>query len=149
MLYDSFVSSLTLSTLDGDPAPGDAAVVAGWGVVTTLGPKPDEPRFASVPVMSNEECSSAYEGVDDHVIDPGMLCAGNGGKDACQVGACNIVGNQNATPVWQGDSGGPLYCEGDRPCGIVSWGESCAQEESPGVSVRVSHFLNWRKEKRI
>ena len=54
-----------------------------------------------------------------------MLCAGEEGKDACS-----------------GDSGSPLTCEGVF-CGIVSWGEGCAEAEYPGVYTEVAYFVDW------
>lgn len=30
--------------------------------------------------------------------------------------------------------------------GVVSWGENCAKMHSPGVTFRVSGFLDWIKE---
>lgn len=60
--------------------------------------------------------------------DDNMLCAGAPGKDSCQ-----------------GDSGGPMVLRDGPPVlvGIVSWGKECANEEHPGVYVRVASYLDW------
>jgi len=61
-----------------------------------------------------------------------MMCAGfkEAGKDSCK-----------------GDSGGPLISEKKTQLweliGIVSWGESCAAANSPGVYVRLNEVAQW------
>ena len=50
--------------------------------------------------------------------------------------------------VLQGDSGGPLTCDSNGThviYGLVSWGDSCAAQNKPGVYARVSHYLSWIK----
>lgn len=114
------------------------ATVAGWG--STAFYRTSDSRVlqhVSVPVLSNEECSSAYSRVrgaaflargTDHIV-----CAGlrEGGKDACL-----------------GDSGGPLMLKGDDDdswtvIGIVSLGYKCAEPGYPGVYTRVTHYISW------
>ncbi|HEX2131083.1 MAG TPA: serine protease [Actinophytocola sp.] len=106
-------------------AEGATSTVLGWGV-TDSGSPSDTLRKVSVPVTSDDTCSSAYPGSYDPAS---MVCAGlpEGGKDSCQ-----------------GDSGGPLEgvtADGTRKLiGIVSWGQGCAEPNFPGVYGRVAAF---------
>ena len=85
-------------------------------------------RYVMVPTITNDDCNIYYEGRILH----SMVCAGYpgvGGKDSCT-----------------GDSGGPLVCNENGQAvlaGVVSWGDSCAKPEKPGVYSRVTHVLNW------
>lgn len=103
-------------------ATGTMATVLGWGRTSAGGARSDTLRSAQVPVVSDSDCSAAYDSYDSKT----MLCAGypEGGVDACQ-----------------GDSGGPLMV-GDTIIGIVSWGEGCAQAGKPGVYTRVSSYAD-------
>lgn len=115
------------------PSVGDltgvTTTVTGWGNRDPNGQDfPARLHEVEVSVISNAECSQAYNTLTDN-----MLCAGvpGGGKDSCQ-----------------GDSGGPLVYQdvisGEwRQVGIVSFGIGCAEAEHPGVYARVSRYLNW------
>jgi hypothetical protein len=84
-----------------------------------------------VPYLNDSLCNEAYNGG----IAPSMMCYGEGGKDSCQ-----------------GDSGGPIMCGSGanrKLCGIVSWGQGCAQEGSPGVYTEVSYYTEWIKEATV
>ena len=91
---------------------------------------PENSQYVMVPTITNDACNNktAYDGQITH----SMICAGypgEGGKDSCQ-----------------GDSGGPLVCNENEQAvlaGVVSWGDSCAKPEKPGVYSRVTYVLNW------
>ncbi len=112
---------------------GVTSTVTGWG--NTLGqPNPGGINYPSalheveVPIISNQACSTSYDGITDN-----MLCAGftAGGKDSCQ-----------------GDSGGPLVVRNNalnrwEQAGVVSFGSGCARPNFPGIYTRVSRYTDW------
>ncbi|KAJ6663654.1 hypothetical protein lerEdw1_009733 [Lerista edwardsae] len=107
------------------PVARTSCLVSGWGkTVWAKGPK--KLRCLKVPVLSDFECEGYYQ----NRITSNMFCAGykEGGKDSCQ-----------------GDSGGPLVCNGELT-GIVSWGDGCALENSPGVYTKVCKYNAWIDE---
>jgi trypsin len=99
---------------------GTKTTVLGWGRTTDGGEQSRYLLAASVPVMADKDCKSAYKAYNADA----MVCAGlpQGGVDTCQ-----------------GDSGGPLVIDG-RLAGISSWGEGCAAPGKPGVYTRVSAY---------
>ncbi len=108
---------------------GLSATVIGWGDQNSDPKKPSnypiDLKQASVPIVAQNTCSTAYTGITAR-----MICAGfaKGGIDSCQ-----------------GDSGGPLLVSSGlagiwRQAGVVSFGEGCALPNFPGVYTRVSEF---------
>ena len=83
-----------------------------------------------VNIVDHFTCNQSYQKAINSInIDENMICAVDTGKDACY-----------------GDSGGPLVClDGSKPVlsGIVSFGESCANNKFPGVYTKVSSYLSW------
>ena len=113
------VQPITLT--NSEPIPGQNAVVTGWGTLASdTYDLPLQLQVVNVPIVSREECNTAYEEYDG--ITENMICAAvlGGGKDACQ-----------------GDSGGPLVVDGNL-AGIVSWGVGCAEPQYPGVYSNVA-----------
>ncbi|MFE2180231.1 S1 family peptidase [Streptomyces sp. NPDC059455] len=109
----------------GDQAyrPGERAAVYGWGDTEGDGTYASSLRTATVRVLADSVCETAYPGNAEGDYDPrSMVCAGlpDGGRDACQ-----------------GDSGGPLVVRGQL-VGLVSWGSGCAVAGRPGVYTRIS-----------
>lgn len=122
------------------PAP-ILATVSGWGDTRAEsagsqgldGAYPTALRATQLPLVSQGACEAVYGGtLSSQPITPRMLCAGvpGGGRDSCF-----------------GDSGGPLVVDRSTPAqapgdyilaGLVSFGEGCAQAETPGVYTSIA-----------
>jgi secreted trypsin-like serine protease len=105
-------------------------IVAGWGTTTFGGSSPDLLMQASILLMDRCKHIPSY-----HYDDNKQICAGNHEytKDSCQ-----------------GDSGGPLMYEVNNVwtvAGVVSFGDGCAKQGSPGVYARVQHYEQWIQSK--
>ncbi|OXA51279.1 Transmembrane protease serine 11B-like protein [Folsomia candida] len=133
---------------------GKSATVAGWGLNSsnasvTMGTL----QKLDVKVFTFHECKGFFEDRFTQFFGPKvvpcnaarkrntdfirfffqrMMCAGfkEAGKDSCK-----------------GDSGGPLIAEKRTQLweliGAVSWGESCAAKNSPGVYLRINEVEQW------
>jgi secreted trypsin-like serine protease len=109
--------------------PGVLETIAGWGVThPDDDAPPDTLQKANVPITTDAYCESAYPDDEGWDFDPEtMVCAGypKGGVDSCY-----------------GDSGGPLFAQtstgAHRVVGVTSWGNGCAEKDSPGVYARVA-----------
>ena len=100
--------------------PGASARIIGWGSTSEGGPGSPNLLEASVPLIGDGDCLTAYP-VDFDLNT--MVCAYDGTHDACQ-----------------GDSGGPLMVPdgaGFVLAGITSWGDGCASPNKPGVYTRL------------
>lgn len=123
----SIIPLVLTPTDDSLMAVDTQATVTGWGTTAEGSMTSQELREVVVPLVSNEQCNTAYGIITDN-----MLCAGyeNGGKDSCQ-----------------GDSGGPLVVPtadgGWKLAGIVSFGYGCARATYYGVYTRVARYATW------
>jgi trypsin len=102
-------------------AAGQPGVILGWGRTAADGQPSRYLLQASVPLMTDPDCTKSYPAYKPAA----MVCAGvpQGGTDSCQ-----------------GDSGGPLIVAG-RLAGVTSWGEACAAAGKPGVYTRLAAYL--------
>jgi secreted trypsin-like serine protease len=136
--------SSTLARTYANPTPAGAqilATVSGWGDMRAETPGsqgldgsyPNDLHAVQVPLVPATTCGVAYAGpLSSQPITSAMLCAGSpeGGRDSCF-----------------GDSGGPLVVGGALGAspsdyvlaGLVSFGEGCAQAESPGVYASIAN----------
>ncbi|XP_050728712.1 proclotting enzyme-like [Eriocheir sinensis] len=112
---------------------GRDGTVVGWGTTSFGGPVSNVLMKVTVPVWTNDECSTAYS---DKIITNNQFCAGGreGGMDSCQ-----------------GDSGGPFMVRQIRDqrwtvAGVVSYGQRCAEAQYPGVYTRVANYLTWIRD---
>lgn len=125
------VAPLSASQESQLAASNTLATVTGWGTTSPDGDTSTVLLQTQVPLLTSSDCAatSAY---GRSKLSSNMICAGypSGGKDSCQ-----------------GDSGGPLVVPngqgGHVLAGIVSWGESCAAPNYPGVYTRVANYQPW------
>lgn len=133
-VYNEKTLPVCLPQTTDDLPEGTECIVSGWGLQnpyddTSLAPSL---RAAVVAIISRERCQSQQVlGKKANFDSRAMLCAGylRGGIDSCK-----------------GDSGGPLACKVNgryQLMGVVSWGDSCAEPNKPGVYARVSQYLDW------
>ncbi len=113
---------------DGSVTGGASAAVAGWGRTVNDGPPPAALREATMPLISDADCTRAWGGLFSAAS---MVCAGDlpAGIDTCQ-----------------GDSGGPLALTlggVHTLVGDTSWGTQACASGAPGVYGRISAFRSW------
>ncbi|EDW62991.1 trypsin [Drosophila virilis] len=121
--WKSIVRALPLARVTA--VVGTPCLISGWGSTINGGTSSQTLQSATVPVISQTDCSAKYG-----YISAAQLCAGymSGGIDSCQ-----------------GDSGGPLQCH-NTLVGIVSFGRYCAAQDSPGVYTNVVYYVDWIKQ---
>uniref|UniRef100_G1RYB3 Serine protease 55 n=2 Tax=Nomascus leucogenys TaxID=61853 RepID=G1RYB3_NOMLE len=112
------------------PATWHECWVAGWGQTNAADKNSVKTDLMKAPmvIMDWEECSKVFPKLTKN-----MLCAGykNESYDACQ-----------------GDSGGPLVCTpepGEKwyQVGIISWGKSCGEKNTPGIYTSLVNYNLW------
>ncbi|KAG5347228.1 TRY1 protein, partial [Acromyrmex charruanus] len=87
-------------------------------------------QCAAVPRINKWTCQKYY--VNRYIVTSRMTCYGfqEGGIDACQ-----------------GDSGGPIVNINNILLGITSWGDGCADKNSPGVYTDAILLRDWIRNK--
>lgn len=131
-----YVNPICLPVSGDKYTDGLTCSVSGWGSTHPKKKTISQTLMtASIPLLSQSECRQQdVLGRHSQDILDSMVCAGymDGGVDACH-----------------GDSGSPLACNiGGRQVlmGIVSWGESCAEKNKPGVYTRIKYYVPWIEE---
>ena len=128
-LSSSVIGAISLPTAHEEYPAGTDCTVSGWGTTSEGGSLGQTLMKVTVPVVSDDDCRSAYDEAVNHMPDiaDSMICAGldAGGKGSCQ-----------------GDSGGAFMC-GSQLSGVVSWGYGCAEAGFPGVYTQTSYFIGW------
>jgi len=129
--FTDYIQPICLASADSTFHTGINSWVTGWGttVPNDSSSQPDILQEVTLQILGNNECQCNHR--HSFVITENMLCAGvrAGGMDSCQ-----------------GDSGGALVTKNGSVWvqnGVVSFGEGCANPNSPGVYTRVSHYQEW------
>ncbi|KAG7221973.1 hypothetical protein INR49_028256 [Caranx melampygus] len=126
--FSQSVRPVSLPSVDDTFGPSSECWITGWGYTGTNAPlqDPETLQELKIPIVPNTACAKQYPELSSD-----MLCAGEGGKDACK-----------------GDYGGPLVCHGASgfvQVGIMSFGSpsGCAVSGRPGVYTQVSKYLRF------
>uniref|UniRef100_A0A3Q2LBP6 Complement factor D n=2 Tax=Equus TaxID=9789 RepID=A0A3Q2LBP6_HORSE len=110
---------------DRDVAAGTLCDVAGWGVVTHAGRRPDRLQYLQLPVLDRATCNLRI--YHDGTITERMMCAQSTRRqDSCK-----------------GDSGGPLVCGGVAEGVVTSGPRVCGNPKKPGIYTRVASYAAW------
>ncbi|XP_070617738.1 chymotrypsin-like protease CTRL-1 [Erythrolamprus reginae] len=123
---NDYVSPVCLASPAESLSPDLKCVTTGWG-------RDKLSSYESaiilqqlvLPLVPVDECQKKHS----RPITSSMICAGGAGASSCH-----------------GDSGGPLVCQKDSTwylVGIVSWGNSSCNINTPAVYCRVSKFRDW------
>jgi secreted trypsin-like serine protease len=103
-------------------------VVMGWGQTREDSLKQERRlHYASVPVVPDRNCSTAYGKAGVKLVVADSICAGTPKADTCQGDSGGPMVGQDAAGVWV-------------QVGITSWGLGCARDSYPGVYTEISHF---------
>uniref|UniRef100_A0A8D2MY80 chymotrypsin n=1 Tax=Zonotrichia albicollis TaxID=44394 RepID=A0A8D2MY80_ZONAL len=122
------VSPVCLPKATDEFPGGMTCVTTGWGLTDPNGTSSHTPAVlqqVALPLLTNTQCKEFW----GFRIRDVMVCAGADGATSCM-----------------GDSGGPLVCQKDGAwnlVGIVSWGSSTCDTETPAVYARVTKLRDW------
>lgn len=110
---------------DLDVKGGTLCDVAGWGVDSYTGRRPDLLKNLTVPVMDRATCNSRI--YHDGTITDSMMCTESQyRRDSCT-----------------GDSGGPLVCGGVAEAVVTSGSRVCGNRKKPSIFTRVAPYQKW------
>ncbi|XP_049732040.1 complement factor D isoform X2 [Elephas maximus indicus] len=118
------VRPLTWQREDRDVAPGTLCDLAGWGVVSHTGRRPDRLQHVLLPVLDRATCNLRI--YHDGAVTERMMCAESKRRDSCT-----------------GDSGGPLVCGGVAEAVVTSGSRVCGNPKKPGIYTRTASYVAW------
>ncbi|GAB5567441.1 complement factor D [Prionailurus iriomotensis] len=118
------VQPLAWQRLDRDVAAGTLCDVAGWGVITHAGRRPDRLQHLQLRVLDRATCNQRT--YHDGTITQSMMCGESNRRDTCK-----------------GDSGGPLVCGGVAEAVVTSGSRVCGNRKKPGIYTRLASYVAW------
>ena len=83
LFFESAAPAELVDSEDAIPT-GATFKVSGWGTTTSGGSISPQLRQVTVPYVLDEDCNS-YNMYDGRIVGECMICAGEYGKDSCQV----------------------------------------------------------------
>ncbi|EDY51757.1 trypsin domain-containing protein [Streptomyces clavuligerus] len=104
---------------------GGSATLTGWGRLHGNGPTPETLQHATVTVLPVATCRLRWPGHNLHPLNHLCTFDREAGLSACE-----------------GDSGGPLARDG-RVIGIVSWGATTCNGQTPSVYTNTGAYRTW------
>ncbi|XP_026526600.1 complement factor D-like [Notechis scutatus] len=120
----SHVRILPYQTVNNDVPEHTRCEVAGWGIISNTGKKPDKLQFVQLSIIDRNQCNMRR--YHDGSVTENMMCAESKKKDSCK-----------------GDSGGPIVCNGTAE-GIVTTGSTvCGNWRKPGIYTRTAPYVSW------
>ncbi|XP_075394204.1 chymotrypsin-like protease CTRL-1 [Tenrec ecaudatus] len=124
--YTARISPVCLAAPTETLPAGLTCVTTGWGRISGVGNvTPARLQQVALPLVTVSQCQQYW----GSRITDAMICAGGYGSSSCQ-----------------GDSGGPLVCQKGNTwvlIGVVSWGTSNCNVNTPAMYARVSKFSAW------
>ncbi|XP_059015141.1 complement factor D [Mustela lutreola] len=109
---------------DRDVEAGTLCDVAGWGVVSYAGRRPDRLQYLPLRVMARATCNRRT--YHDGTVTERMMCGESNRRDTCA-----------------GDSGGPLVCGGVAEAVVTSGSRVCGNRKKPGIYTRLASYTDW------
>ncbi|XP_051666954.1 complement factor D [Manacus candei] len=118
------VQVLPFQREDRDVAPDTVCEVAGWGITSHSGRRPDRLQQVERPVISRDVCNHRTR--HDGTVTNNMMCTDSRRKDTCK-----------------GDSGGPLVCGGVAEAVVTAGSRVCGNYKKPAIYTRLAPYAAW------
>ncbi|KAG8519222.1 Complement factor D [Galemys pyrenaicus] len=143
------VQPLPWQRQDRDVPAGTLCDVAGWGVVSHTGRRPDRLQHLQLRVLDRAVCNR--RAFHDGAITERMMCGESNRKDSCRVragrglrdGPVRVALTVPAARPAQGDSGGPLVCGGVAEGVVTTGSRVCGNPKKPGIYTRLASYAAW------
>ncbi|XP_048354930.1 complement factor D [Sphaerodactylus townsendi] len=121
---NSDVQFLAFQRQDRDVPAGTPCEVAGWGIISNTGKRPDKLHQVELAVLSRATCNTRthYDGA----VTEKLMCTESKRKDSCK-----------------GDSGGPLVCNGVAEGVVATGSRICGNWKKPGIYTRIGPYVTW------
>ncbi|XP_061458222.1 complement factor D-like isoform X2 [Rhineura floridana] len=121
---NSDVQILAFQREDRDLPEGTRCEVAGWGIISNTGKRPENLHHVELGVIGRPKCNERIH--HDGEVTEKMMCAESRKKDSCK-----------------GDSGGPLVCNDIAEAIVTTGSRICGNWKKPGIYTRTAPYTEW------